>query len=46
MLESDPVIKTLRKIEGRLSHLRVMAQTSEFWIGQPNRESISTAKKT
>ena len=46
MLENDSAIKTLRNIEGRLSHLKVMAQTSEFWIGQSNRESISTAKKT
>ena len=46
MLESDSAIKTLRNIEGKLSNLRVMAQTSEFWIGQTNRESVSTAKKT
>ena len=46
MLESDEAIDTLHTIEERLTELRRMAQNSEFWLGQTDRESVRTAKRT
>jgi len=46
MLESDQAIDTLRKVEDKLTELRRIAQNSEFWLGQTDRESVITAKKT
>lgn len=46
MLESDQAIETLRKIEQMLTDLRKIAQNSEFWLGQNDRESLKTAKQT
>jgi len=46
MLESDQAIDTLRNIELTLTNLRRMAQNSEFWLGQTDRESIKTSQKT
>lgn len=46
MLESDQAIDTLRRVEDQLTELRRIAQNSEFWLGQTDRESVLTAKKT
>lgn len=45
MLESEEAIDTLRTIEEKLTSLRRMAQNSEFWLGQTDRESVMTAMK-
>lgn len=46
ILESDEAIDTLHTIEDKVTELRKMAQNSEFWLGQTDRESVKTAKKT
>jgi hypothetical protein len=46
MLESNQAIQTLRTIEQMLTDLRKIAQNSEFWLGQNDRESVKTAKET
>ena len=46
ILESDEAIDTFHTIEEKLTELRRMAQSSEFWLGQTDRESVRTAKKT
>ena len=46
MLEDDDAIEILEILDEKLNELREMAQNSEFWLGQSDRESIKTAKKT
>lgn len=46
MLESSDAIETLAIADRKLAELREMAQNSEFWLGQSDRESIKTSKKT
>jgi len=46
MLESDQAIDTLKRVFDQLTELRKIAQNSEFWLGQTDRESVLTAKKT
>lgn len=46
MLESNDAIETLAIADRKLAELREMAQNSEFWLGQSDRESIKTSKKT
>lgn len=46
ILESDESINFLREVTDKLTELRRMAQNSEFWLGQTDRESVRTAKNT
>ena len=46
MLEDEEAIETLAIVDKKLGELREMAQNSEFWLGQSDRESIKTSKKT
>jgi hypothetical protein len=46
MLEDDDSIEILKILDEKLAELREMAQNSEFWLGQSDRESIKTSKKT
>ena len=46
MLEDEDAIEILEILDEKLAELREMAQNSEFWLGQSDRESIKTSKKT